>query len=125
MLTNATITRIDRAAPGGAADAIGRPRIVAGNAVSIRCALDMIGSRQRYILGAVLEDATQVVYIERGALVAAGQASPLPAPGYRLVLLADGAAETHTVAIVTTGDRVAPGAGGLSHLELFVRRVLS
>jgi len=117
MLTNATITRIDRL---GAPDAAGRPRMTAGGAVPVRCALDQISGRQRYTLGAVLEDATRVVYVERTALTAASEA--LPGCGDQLVIQSDAEAQAQTVTVITTGDRLGPEGLGLSHIELFVRR---
>jgi hypothetical protein len=118
MLTNATITRIDRQ---GIPDAAGRPRFTAGDAIAVRCAVDAIMGRQRYTLGAVLEDATQVVYVERGRIDEAGEA--LPGNGDQLIIQDDAPGSTpHTVTVIINGDRLAPGAGVLSHLELFVRR---
>ncbi len=117
MLTNAAILRIDRQANP---DATGRPRFTSGDAVSIRCALDQISGRQRYTLGAVLEDATEVLYVQSIDLSNAGEASPRG--GDQLIVLADGRSESYTVTIITTGDHIGPDGMGLSHLELFVRR---
>lgn len=117
MLTNATITRIDRA---GTADATGRPRMTAGSAVSIHCALDAISSRQRFTLGAVIEDADQVVFVQRQALIGAA-----PVNGDQLIILPDGSTTSHTVRVITAGDRIAPSGGAMSHLELYVGRLPS
>lgn len=80
----------------------------------------MISGRQRYTLGAILEDATQVIYIEKSVLEA--QDESMPANGDQLMILADGSNTAYTVTIITTGDRIAPSGRPMSHLELFVKR---
>ncbi|MCC6681503.1 MAG: hypothetical protein IT445_11435 [Phycisphaeraceae bacterium] len=117
MLTNATILRIDRA---NGADAAGRTRWTAGSAIEVRCALDQISSQQRYTLGAVLQDADQVVFVERNRLTAANESAPTN--GSRLTVLPDGSSTMQTLSIVTTNYALAPHSGALSHHELYVRR---
>ncbi len=115
MLTNATILRIDRPS-GHTAD--GRPLIVQGQAMAVRCCVDAISTRQRFALGTTLGDADHAVYIERPAL----QGVADPVPGDRMRLQPDHAATPYMAQVVTQGDRLGPAAAGLSHLELFVRK---
>lgn len=117
MLTNASILKIDRQ---GEPNATGRPRRTTGSDVEIRCVTTMITGRQRYTLGAVLEDATQVVYVEHSALANAGEEPP--ANGDQLIVITDGTSTQYTVTVITTGDHLGPEGMGLSHIELFVRR---
>lgn len=118
MLTNATITRIDRPT---APDAAGRPRRSTGPDVSVRCAVDQVNSHQRLTLGAAIEQATLVVYVPAASLASANESPPVG--GDRLTLRVDGDPSPMIATVITTGDRAAPGAGALtSHTELFVRR---
>lgn len=112
MLTNATITRIDTQ---GATSADGRHLLVEGGSIAVRCLIDAVSSRHRYTLGATIEDADRVAYIPRTAGLTVN-------PGYRLLIQADNQAEASASIVVTLGDRLGPGGGGLSHLEVFMRR---
>lgn len=116
MLTNATILRIDRS---NGADAAGRPRMTTGSAVEIPCLVDAISTKQQATLGAVLEDADQVVFVERDKLTAANESAPRA--GDRLVVLPAGD-EQQTLSVITTDYRLAPSSGALSHHELYVRK---
>jgi len=117
MLTNTAITRIDRRSGH---DATGRPLLTPGSAISpgARCFVDGLTSRQRYTLGAIIEDADLICYVQRAALL--GEAAP--DDGDRLVLLPDGQSESYEADVVTVIDRRLPGGGGNTHIEIFLRR---
>ena len=118
MLTNAAITRIDRR---DGHDATGRPLIVQGDALAsggARCFVDGLTSRQRYALGAMIEDADLTCYVKRSALL--GEAAP--DDGDRLTLLADGAPGSYEADVITVIDRRLPRGGGNTHLEIYLRR---
>lgn len=122
MLTNASITRIDRKTDSLPTGAV---QITAGDAIDaggLRCFVDKISTRQRYALAATIEDADQSCFVLRSAIAAAGES--MPAAGDHLMILLDGSAsEAYLAQIVTTADRQLPGGGGNSHLELYLRRL--
>lgn len=118
MITNARLLRIDRS---GGGDAMGQPVVTEGSdltATAPRCFLDSVTSSQRFTLGATIKDASEVCYIPRGALQAAGEAKPQE--GDQVVLQMDEEDEAITRQVMTVGNRAKPT---LSHFELFLKKV--
>jgi len=111
MLTNANILRIDTRS---GATAAGEPLRVTGDPIDVRCFVDAVSNRQRYTLGAAIDDADRTVFLRRAALAAP------PAIGDVLIVRLDGDAEDAALRVVRVGDARVGGAGGISHLELFV-----
>lgn len=120
MITNAQLLRIDRS-DGGAG---GEPVITTGDDLSAaaggapRCFLGPISSSQRYTLGAVLKDASQVLYIPPGSLQAVSQAEP--ATSDRLLVKHDGEDDSASWEAVTVNPFKKPL---LAVLEVFLKKV--
>lgn len=125
MLSNAALLRIDRLT---GTSATGDPILTAGNDLAskrVRCFFDGVTSSQRYTFGATIKDADLACHIDRATLSRAGEASPPPAEGDRLLILFDGdaAADQFSAEVIKRSDRITRGAGGASHYELFLRRL--
>lgn len=119
MLTNAFITRIDLA---GTATAVGKRPLTQGAAIAVRCFVGQISSRQRYTLGATIEDADRLAMVRAIDLASAAQAQPQP--GDRLTVLLDGdGAMSDQSDVITVAEQLLPGGGGNSHYEIFMRRL--
>jgi hypothetical protein len=119
MLTNAFITRIDRA---GTATAVGKRSLTQGSTIGVRCFVGQISSRQHYTLGATLQDADRLAMVRLIDLANAGESKPQP--GDRLTILLDGdGVMSDQSDVITVGEQVLPGGGGNSHYEIFMRRL--
>jgi|GEM_PF-4662600 len=119
MLTNAFILRIDRA---GTATAVGTRPLTQGAVIAVRCFVGSISGRQRYTLGATLQDADRMAIVRLMDLAAAGQAKPQL--GDRLTVLLDGDGVVSDQSdVITVGEQILPGGGGNSHYEIFMRRL--
>lgn len=116
MLTNGTISRIDRKS---GANALGEATFTAGSALTLRCSIQDPTGTQKLQLGATIKDATAVVYVSRAALVAAISSSMLWA-GDRLVLAQDGCETAWTGEVLRTTTQQQKN---VSHLEVFVRKI--
>lgn len=122
MLTNASILRIDRK---GGLTATGQPKVATGNAIAAgvaRCFMDGVTTRQRYAMGAIIEDAdtTCLVLLRSIAVVAETR----PDVGDRMMIVLDGTGQVAKLhEVIIANDRVLPGGGGNSHIEIFLRRL--
>jgi hypothetical protein len=110
VITNATIKRVDVAS---GVSAMGKNVYTEGNAVAVRCFQDTPRREQRIELGAVIEGAIAVLYVQRPPMsLAAGQ---------RLLVLLDEETAPKLLEIQNVTPRIK--SGGLSHQEVFVRQV--
>lgn len=114
MLTNAKLIRIDRLT--GAA-ATGQGIYSTGPTIAVDCFACGIKTSQRSQLGAIIKDATGVLYVDKNALVDAGEV----APGICDELVFElGSQAAQTREVVTVGDNELEG---VSHWECFLLKV--
>lgn len=112
MIYNATLLRVDVPAVDGG----GNVTFTNGSALSVRCAGDAVKSGQRYQLGAVIADATAVIYLLRKDIPAA----LVIEKGYRLVAQLDGEPAAVTYHVEWKNPRI---KGQISHYELYLRQL--
>lgn len=113
MLTNATLLRIDTAAP--AANGVG-VAFIEGAALSVPCILDEPTNTQRWTLGAAIGGASAVLYVMVDEL----PAGTVLDKGMRVVAQLEGHASA-TYGVVVCRTRVKDEVG---HYELFLEAVV-
>jgi len=110
LIENAQILRIDTL---GAPSASGDRTFVNGSSISVDCCLDAPTSAQIYQLGATIEGATSVVYVDFDPELAI-------APGNRITVFMYVEPDVPLTLIVMKINGPI-GGEGLSHWELFAR----
>jgi hypothetical protein len=112
VIHNATLQRIDTQQP---ATAGGSVAYATGAAIAVRCTLDQPSFAQRTALGAVIAQATAVLYVRKADLTA----GTVPAKGNRLSVQVDGdaAAQVYRIEHVVNWEK----PGGLSHYQAYLR----
>jgi hypothetical protein len=111
-LANATLTQVTARGPTGRD---GTQTWAAPVTLAARVVLDAPKAAQRTTLGSVIVEATAVLYAAKATLAAAGATAK---QGDRVAAAADGSA-SRAYLVVHVVDR--QKAGGLAHLEIFVK----
>jgi hypothetical protein len=111
-LFNATLTRISTPTPPNAA---GRSAIIAGEAISVRCAMTEVTERDRREIGATIAEATSVLRVLMSNL------ADEPVKGSIWTVALDGQGGLAAKERRVEWFRPWVKAGGLSHWEVYVR----
>lgn len=110
MITNGTLISIVRRA---GATALGDERFSSPETIGVECCIDDVKSTQRFTLGAAIQDANQVIYLEKSVY-----AGTTPAIGDVLTFQIDGESPA-TGEVLAQGDRT---KDSLSHWELYLKK---
>jgi hypothetical protein len=117
MLSNATITGVERKT--GVADT-GTALYDAPEDLAVRAMVPQVSNIQKWNLGATIKEAAWCVLLGKSAW--AGKAAL--GTGDRVTVRLDGGDEAAKRGeVVVVNDVVAPGGGGLSHWELYLKPV--
>lgn len=114
MLHNCTITRIDAPpAPNTGGDMV----YTTAPGISIPATMDGLTRGQRYTLDAIVKDATAVIYVPKSILASA------PVRNGRVLAATRSGVSLYRIVHVIERELpgLVPGAGGLSHWEIFVQ----
>ena len=116
MLSNATLSRIDRRT---GATALGTEVFSTGATLApgIPVFLDEVSSGQKWTMGATIKDATWVCFVSKTDLAMVGVDAPVI--GDQVTVAATGEAAA-TAQVLVTKDRT---LGGLSHWELYLKKI--